>query len=76
MATDDVTLHLSRQRAIVLFEWLASSDGRLPSIVQHPSEEQVLLGLLRQLEKALTEPFCPDYPTVLSSARSSVVKGG
>jgi len=58
MASDSVTLTLSKNEAIVLFEWLAAAaidDAGTP--FRCPAEEIAVFRIQGQLESALTEPF-------------------
>lgn len=75
MQTDDITLKLTKQQALVLFEWLSNADTLEPSIFRHPGEEKVLWKLQGQLEPALTEPFAANYRELLAEARRSVEAG-
>ncbi len=69
---DDVTLVLSKDEALVLFEWLytAKDIGRLPD------EERVYWSLEGQLEKTLAEPFRPDYAALVEAARRRLLDDG
>ena len=70
MAKTDVTISLSRDQALVLFEWLAR-EGKAETIpVAHPSEQRVLWELQAVLEKALPEPFASNYDEILAAARA------
>ena len=72
---DAVTLSLSKNQALVLFEWLTNLDDKDDSDYSHPSEERVVWELQSQLEKILTEPFDAEYPALLSAARAKVALG-
>ena len=72
---DAVTLSLSKNQAIVLFEWLTNLDDKDDPNYSHPSEERVVWELQSQLEKILTEPFDAEYPALLSAARTEVALG-
>ena len=56
MASDSVTLTLSKNEAIVLFEWLAAIDDA-GTPFRCPAEEIAVFRIQGQLESALTEPF-------------------
>lgn len=67
-----VDLRLSRDEAIVLFEWLGRLDLEPGNRFQDQAEQRVLWNLQASLESVLTEPFSPDYQRILASARSRV----
>ena len=57
--------------ALVLFELLTSE--RMENGLEAP-ERNALWALQGYLEKALVQPFSPDYDKVLQSARASLVE--
>jgi len=64
-----VHLHLSKAEALVLFDWLHRTDHD----VNAPSAEQrVLWDMSAVLERALVEPFDPDYASIIDQARAEV----
>jgi hypothetical protein len=67
-----LTLELTHSEALVLFEWLAKHDGALP--IDHPAEQDVIWKIEAHLERALVEPFSPDYHAALAEARRRVVE--
>jgi len=70
--TEQVTLTLPPDEAVVLFEWLTrfnSSDGQP---FEDQAEQRVLWNLEASLESILSEPFRPDYAQILADARSRV----
>jgi hypothetical protein len=68
-----VTLTLTADQALVLFEWLAREDrkGALPT--EHRAEQSVLWEIEAQLEKTLVAPLQPDYEVLLAAARERLV---
>jgi len=76
MSDDDVTLTLTKAEALVLFEWLARTDGAESLPVEDPSEQQVLWRIEGQLEKVLVEPLRPDYAELVADARRRVNEAG
>jgi len=65
-----ITLDLTRDQALVFFDWLtreSESDG--PS-VGHQAEQDVLWVLEGQLEKSLVEPLKADYTELVQRARA------
>jgi hypothetical protein len=73
METTDVILRLTRQQALVFFEWLSTIDTDNQKNFTHPAEEKVVWALESQLEAVLTEPFSEDYQKLLLNARRCIV---
>jgi hypothetical protein len=73
--TADVTISLTADQALVLFEWMTreGGKGRLPT--EHPAEQDVLWDIEAQLEKTLVEPLQPDYEGKVAAARERLVAG-
>ncbi len=69
MAAAGVSLNLSPDEALVLFELLSrySDSDRLEIIDQ--AEQRALWNVCCLLEKELAEPFDPAYLALLSAAR-------
>jgi hypothetical protein len=66
----EVGITLTASEAVVLFEWLRTHGAEAP--VSERAEQRVLWDLLAVLEKALVDPFRPDYRAVLEAARANV----
>ncbi|MEZ4264622.1 MAG: hypothetical protein R3B36_36490 [Polyangiaceae bacterium] len=66
----EVVVALTRAEALVLFEWLASRAGELR--FDDPAEQRVLWRVEGALERALSEPFAPDYRALVAAARRTV----
>jgi hypothetical protein len=73
---DDVTFILSKDEALVLFEWLftAKALSRLPD--EGTAEERVFWRLEGILEKTLAEPFRSDYAALVEAARLRLLADG
>ncbi len=71
---DNVLLSLTRDEALVSFEWLAGLDSKNVIPCDDHSEEVVLWRLHAQLEKVLVEPFSPNYRDLLDSSRKAVTE--
>lgn len=69
---EDLKLELSREAAVVLYEWLARFNETGKSAFANQAEQRVLWDLESVLESGLAEPFSPDYATILASARQAV----
>jgi hypothetical protein len=71
--SEEISLGLSRDQALVLFEWLARTGaGELPAAFEDRAEQRVLWDLEAALEKHLVEPLQVDYRERLEDARSRV----
>jgi hypothetical protein len=62
-----VTLSLTHDEALVLFEWLHSNEGKHPFSDQ--SEQRVLSDLEASLERQVVALFSPDYSRLVDGAR-------
>ena len=71
-----ITLDLTHDQALVLFDWLtrqSESDG-VP--VSHQAEQDVLWVLEGKLEKSLVEPLKVDYTELVRAARARLTGDG
>ena len=75
--SDEVPMRveLTDDQALVFFEWLSRLEESDAAPCEHEAERQVLWALHGQLEKALTEPFRPDYRSLVEKARSRISGG-
>jgi hypothetical protein len=62
-----VTVELSADEALVLFEWLAGLDEAKFAVGE--PEKRVLWRIEAALEKSLAEPFAKDYAELVEQAR-------
>ena len=74
---DRINLGLSKQEALVFFDWL----GRFNAIERdefyvHGAEQQVMFDLEATLEKLLAEPFKENYVDLVRDAQESVFPSG
>ena len=69
MADDGVTLQLSDDEALVLFEWLSRMDNEdaLTSLANR-SEQRVLWDVVAMLEPQIDDLFRPDYAELVQAA--------
>jgi len=70
-----VTLSLTHDQALVLFEWLSREDGKGGLPTEHQAEQNVLWEIEAQLERVLVEPLQPDYSALVSAARERLISG-
>lgn len=67
-----VTLELTNEEALVLFDWLARSTGGKPAAFVDQAEQRVLWDIESMLESVLVAPISPDYNSQLAAARETV----
>ena len=72
MANDTVTLTLSRDEALVFFEWLAGFDSDARAPADESAERKVLWKMEGQLEKSMVEPLAPNYRQLVEDAKMRV----
>ncbi|MFI7425894.1 hypothetical protein ACIBPB_02790 [Micromonospora sp. NPDC049836] len=73
MAEDEVVLRLSRDEALVLFEWLYRTDettNDFADLVEDQAEQRALWNLTCPLERELVEPFSPQYAGRVEQSRA------
>ena len=70
MSEEGVQLQLGRAEALVLFEMLADFYSQSCLQINSPAEQLALVRLQGALEKALVEPFMPEYQALIDEARS------
>ncbi len=72
MTTERIELIVTKDQALVLFEWLAHLDSSPGAPSDNSAEKRVLWALEAQLERVLAEPFTKNYPQVLEDARRKI----
>jgi hypothetical protein len=73
VAEDEVVLRLSRDEALVLFEWLYRTDettNDFADLVEDQAEQRALWNLTCLLERELVEPFSPQYGELVEQTRA------
>lgn len=71
--TDEITIKLSKDEALVLFDFLSRiNDKELKEIFEDQAEQKALWILEGHLEKQLVEPFKPEYEDIISEARNKI----
>lgn len=66
-----VTIELTGDEALVLFEWLATLEETNP--VEGEAEKRVLWGIEADLERALVQVLDPNYRELVEQARRRIV---
>jgi hypothetical protein len=69
---EDVTLNLTRDEAVVLFDWLVRFNADKGRQFEDQAEQRVLWDLEASLESTLEEALRPDYAQIVAAARSRV----
>lgn len=69
---EKVTITLTRNEAIVLFEFLSRFTEQQQLDIRDQAEQRVLWDILAGLESALPEPLAHDYDQHLQRARESI----
>jgi len=70
--TPTVQLSLSREAAIVLFEFLSRYTDTGQLSIADQAEQRVLWDLCAMMESQLNEPISPDYDKILKTSRKMV----
>lgn len=67
---DEISIRLSRDQALVLFEWLArTSAADIPAVFEDQAEQRALWDLEASLESVLAEPLREEYRELVEAAR-------
>ncbi|MBS1503205.1 MAG: hypothetical protein JST32_14145 [Bacteroidetes bacterium] len=67
---ENITIDLTHDQALVLFEFLARFNATHNTEIFEDESEQKMLWLIEgQLERALVEPFWPNYLDIIKEAR-------
>lgn len=67
-----MTLELSREQALVFFEWPSKLNAIKGRRFEDQAEERVLWDVEAMPESALQEPFDSRYEELLAAARAAV----
>ena len=72
MANEKVHLELSREEALVLFDWLSRFNKAEHHTFEDQAEQRVLWDMEAMLESTLVEPFESNYGELIAQARTTV----
>ena len=72
LSQEGVTLRLSKDEALVLFELVSRFSEKKKLSIEDPAEEKVLWDICCSLEATLTQPLSADYAEALAKARRLV----
>ena len=70
--TSAIQLSLSRDEAIVIFEFLSRYSDTGSLSIEDQAEQRVLWDMCASLESQLHEPISPNYDEILRNSRDSV----
>jgi hypothetical protein len=68
-----LTINLSNDEALVLFEWLSHFDEINTSEFKDEAEQNVLWSLEGKLESLLVEIVKPDYKRLVEEAKKRII---
>jgi len=74
METEQTTIILSRDEALVLDDLLSTFSNQSAVEISHPAQRRVLQNLGCLLEKQLAETFKPDYKERLEIAKQNLTR--
>jgi len=72
---ETINLEITKEEAVVLFEFLSRFSDKDIISIEHQSEERALWNLHCTFEKIINEAFSGDYKKALESARESLKDG-
>ena len=74
--SENINITLSRDEALVLFEFFSRfCDDDVDFTLRHNAEYLAFMRMSAQLDKALVEPFQPQYLELLRAARDRIAAG-
>ncbi len=73
--SEKVIIELSKEEAIVLFEYLArmNESDALDSTFEDKAEQRVIWNLEATFEEVLAEPFKSDYKKIVDDAKKTIM---
>jgi len=72
MAETSIAIELTRDQALVFFDWLARFNKRNHHDFEDQAEQRILWDIEADLEKRVTGLFADDYVERLAAARARV----
>lgn len=70
---DKVTIELTKDEALVLFDFLGRFNQKEHNdIFEDQAEQKALWIVEEQLEKTLIEPFDPNYTNIIKQSRDNI----
>jgi hypothetical protein len=73
--SEDITITLSRDEALVLFEFFSRFDDQDDFTLRHNAEFIAFSRISAQLDNSLVEMFDPKYRELLQAARERIAAG-
>jgi hypothetical protein len=75
MVKENITVELTADEALVLFEFVARFTNDDTLTIEHGGEKAALWHLCAALEKTLVDPLESNYDELLSAARDRLAEG-
>ena len=72
---DELNITLSKDEALVLFEFFARFERSNEFLLRNNAEFLAFSKISGQLDRTLSEPFDPNYQTILHAAQFRLAKG-
>ena len=72
MKKEEIEINLTKDEALVLFEFLSRFSDKNELKIEHQSEERALWNLKCIFEKVLSEHFSKDYFKIIEVAREQL----
>ncbi len=73
---EEMKITLTRQEALVLYDWLVNNNSQSALPKAHVAELDVLTTIEGQLERSLAEVVDHDYDELVTLARDEVAAAG
>lgn len=71
--SEEINIKLTKDEALVLFEFISRfNETEHKELFQDQSEQKMMWLIEGQLQKALSEPFRPDYKEIIDNARKNI----
>jgi hypothetical protein len=70
MLMDEVEIKLTKDEALVLFDFLSRFSNEDKLVIDDQAEERALWNLTCVFEKSLAEPFDTEWKTIIEAARN------
>ncbi|HCY77203.1 MAG TPA: hypothetical protein DHV28_14885 [Ignavibacteriales bacterium] len=75
MITENINITFTKDEAIVLFDFLSRFSSTNKVTIEHQAENVALWNLCSLIEKEISEPFNPEYKSILEKAKENLSKG-
>lgn len=72
MSDEEVKISLTKNEAIVLFNFVSRFSDTQKLVIEDQAEERALWNLTCMFEKELAEPFAENYSEILEQAKNNL----